>query len=81
MKAVRFYHSVICPRCHLSGVFLSRVGLDFPDVAIEKVEYLANLGRARGDGVRGIPTLVAGDRRLSGVFLTPKAIRRFLEAL
>jgi glutaredoxin len=81
MKTVRFYHSMICPRCHLSAVFLSRIRDEFPEVVIEKVEYLTNLGRARRDGVRGIPTLVSGERRLGGVFLTPRSIRRFLEAL
>jgi predicted DsbA family dithiol-disulfide isomerase len=81
MKTVRFYHSMICPRCHLSGLILSQIREDFPDVAVEKVEYFTNLGRARRDGVRGIPTLVAGERRLAGIFLTPKSIRRFLEGL
>ena len=81
MKTVRFYHSMICPRCHLSGLFLSQLRDEFPDVEIQKLEYFTNLGQARRDGVRAIPTLVAGERRLSGVFLTPKSIRRFLEAL
>jgi hypothetical protein len=81
MKTVRFYHSMICPRCHLSALFLRRITDEFPDVAVERLEYFANLGQARQDGVRGFPTLVAGERRLAGVFLTPKSIRRFLEAL
>ena len=81
MKTVRFYHSMICPRCHLSGLFLSQLQDEFPEVAVERVEYFTHLGQAREDGVRGIPTLVAGDRRLAGVFLTPKSIRRFLETL
>lgn len=81
MKTVRFYHSMICPRCHLSGLFLSRLREEFPDVTVERVEYFTNLGRAKRDGVRAIPTLVAGERRLGGFFLTPRSIRRFLEAL
>ena len=81
MKSIRFYHSMICPRCHLSGLFLSQIEHEFPDVAVEKVEYFMNLGQARRDRVRGIPTLVAGERRLGGIFLTPQSIRRFLEAL
>lgn len=81
MKTVRFYHSMICPRCHLSGVFLSRIRHEFPDVTVEKLEYFTHLAEARRDGVRAIPTLIAGERRLGGVFLTPSSIRRFMEAL
>ena len=81
MKTVRFYHSMICPRCHVSGLILSRIRAEFPDVTVEKLEYFTHLGEAKRDGVRGIPTLVAGERRLGGVFLTPGSIRRFLEAL
>jgi hypothetical protein len=81
MKTVRFYQSMICPRCHLSGLLLSRLRDEFPDVRVERLEYFTNLGRARRDGVRGIPTLVSGERRLAGIFLTPKSIRRFLETI
>jgi hypothetical protein len=73
---------MICPRCHVSGLVLSRIRGDYPDVVVEKLEYFTHVGQAKRDGVRGIPTLVANDgRRLGGVFLTPAAIRRFLAAL
>jgi hypothetical protein len=81
MKTVRFYHSMICPRCQLSSLFLSHIREDFPDVTVERVEYFTNLGQAKRDGVRAIPALVAGERRLGGILLTPGSIRRFLEAL
>jgi hypothetical protein len=72
---------MICPRCHLSGLFLTRLRDEFPDVEVERVEYFTNLRRARSDGVLAIPTLVAGERKLAGIFLTPNSIRRFLETL
>jgi len=81
VKTVTFYHSMVCPRCHLSGLWLSGLLEEFPDVQLEKVEYLTHLGQARREGVRGIPTLVAGEHRLTGVILTRAAIRRFLESL
>jgi predicted DsbA family dithiol-disulfide isomerase len=81
MKTVTFYHSMFCPRCQMAGWSLSQLQRDFPDVVVEKVELLANLGRAREEGVRLIPTLVSGDRKLSGVYLTKAAIRRFMEAV
>ena len=31
MKTVTFYHSMICPRCHMAGLSLSSLLDDFPD--------------------------------------------------
>lgn len=81
MKTVTLFHSQICPRCQVSKRLLAGLEPDFPEVRVERVEYLTNLGRARDAGVRSIPTLVCGERKLSGIVLTKKSMRRFLEAL
>jgi len=81
MTTVTFYHSVICPRCQMASRSLSQLLDEFPHINLEKVEYLANLGRSRRDGVRAIPTLVSGERQLSGFYLTRNRIRQFLESL
>ncbi len=81
MKSVTFYHSVICPRCQMAGLSLRQLLPEFPGVSIEKVELLTNFGRSRREGVARVPTLVAGEHRLSGIYLTKKRIRRFLESL
>ena len=81
MTTVTFYHSVICPRCQAAGLFLSRILEDFPEIELEKVEYLANMGAARKEGVRSIPTLKSGDSQLSGFLLRPKQMREFLALL
>ncbi len=60
---------------------LARILDDFPDVAIDKVEYLSNRAVARAAGVKTIPSLVYGEARLSGAVLTKGKIRSFLEAL
>jgi hypothetical protein len=65
----------------MAGLALSQLRDEFPDVVVERVEYLTNLGRAREDGVWSIPSLVADERRLSGFYLTKKSIRRFLESM
>jgi hypothetical protein len=54
---------------------------DFPDIRLNKVEFLKNRQRAREDGVSAIPTLVAGDKKLSGIILGKKKIRHFFESL
>jgi glutaredoxin len=81
MTTVTFYHSVICPRCQMANRSLAQLAGEFPHITVEKVEYLANLGRSRQDGVRAIPTLVSGERRLTGFYLTRSRIREFLESL
>jgi hypothetical protein len=81
MTTVTLYHSVICPRCQMAGRSLGQLLEEFPHIKLEKIEYLSNLGRSRRDGVRTIPTLVSGERRLSGFYLTRRSIRRFLESL
>ncbi|HSC28991.1 MAG TPA: thioredoxin family protein [Vicinamibacterales bacterium] len=82
MKKVKFYHSVICPRCQASKLLLARVLRQRPGVEITRIELFTNRAHARKDGVTSIPALVAENGRvLSGVILTPGRIRQFLDAL
>ena len=47
----------------MAGLSLSRLLRDFPDIKVKKVEYLANLGRSREEGVHSIPTFVSGEKK------------------
>ena len=76
-----FYHSAICRRCHFTGLALGRILRQYPDVELRRVEFLTNRTRARSDGVRSIPALVAQGRSLTGFVLTKGRIERFLESL
>jgi len=79
---VTFYHSAVCPRCHLSNLALKRVLRErADDVEVERVEILKDRKRAKAAGIRSIPTLVAGGQVLAGFVLTPARIERFLAAL
>lgn len=80
-KNVVFYHSVVCPRCQISGLALRKVLRKRPDIEVTKVEFLRNMGRAKKAGVTSIPTLVAQGRSLTGIILTPAGIERFFESL
>ncbi len=63
----------------MTGLSLSKVLADFPGVQVEKVDFLLNMSAARAQGVRGIPTLLAEGEKLSGILLTKKGIREFLQ--
>lgn len=65
----------------MAGLSLSRLLPDYPDVKLEKVEYLANLRAARSEGVTSFPTLKSGDKVLSGFLLSKRRMREFLDAL
>ncbi len=60
---------------------LARILDDFPDLKIDKVEFLSNRALAREAGVKTIPSLVYGENKLSGFVLTKGKIRGFLESL
>lgn len=81
MKTIVFYHSAICPRCRIASLFLGSLLEHYPNVRIERIEYLWNGGAAREAGVRSIPTLTSGGRTLSGFLLTKSSIRRFLDTV
>jgi len=54
---------------------------DFPDIKVNKVGFRANRDLAMEAGVKSIPALVYGDRKLSGLLLTKAKIRHFLEQI
>jgi predicted DsbA family dithiol-disulfide isomerase len=80
-KVVIFYHSMVCPRCQLSGIALRKVLRRHPEVEVTKVEFLTNMDRAKQAGVKSIPTLVSEGHSLTAIVLTTAKIERFFEAL
>ena len=65
----------------MAGLSLSRLLPDFPEIEVDKVDFVDHIARARADGVRKYPGMVCGDRKLTGFFLTRRRIRRFLQSL
>ncbi|MBT70425.1 MAG: hypothetical protein CMQ15_00050 [Gammaproteobacteria bacterium] len=78
MKSIKFYHSIICPRCAMARRELKKLKEEFPDLEIEPIEVLTKRGKKKEDGVRQFPALVHADKSLSGFILTRAAIRSFL---
>jgi hypothetical protein len=62
MKII-YYKSLICPLCIPSNRLLARVRREHPEIEIEEIEVLTNLGRAKRDGVMMLPTLIVGAQR------------------
>ena len=65
----------------MAGLSLKQLLPDFPDIEVNKVELITNLGNLRKEGIKMIPAMVSGDKKMSGLFLTKRHIRCFLESL
>jgi predicted DsbA family dithiol-disulfide isomerase len=78
---ITFYQSALCPRCLLVGRALQKLQEEYPDLAVEKVEVTTHPAESLRQGIRIIPALTAGGRKLSGLILTPAAVREFVEKI
>ncbi|MBI4793663.1 MAG: hypothetical protein HY789_13255 [Deltaproteobacteria bacterium] len=76
---ITFYHSVLCPRCLLVGLVLNKLREKYRDLDIARIEVTTSPVESLRQGVRIIPTLMAGGDKLSGIILTPAAVREFVE--
>lgn len=62
MKLV-YFKSAICPRCIPTNRLIAQLRKEYPEIEIEQVEVLTHFARARHEGVRTLPTLIAGKTR------------------
>ena len=60
-----YYKSLLCPRCIPTSKMLKAFRQRYPQVEIEEVEIIAHPSRAREAGVRQVPTIVVGSRRIT----------------
>ncbi len=63
---VVYYKSIICPRCIPTNRLITRLKQAYPEIEVEEIEVLRHPGRARRDGIRGIPTIIVGPHRIHG---------------
>ena len=61
---VTYYKSIICPRCIPTNRLIKRLKKAHPEIEVEEVEVLRHIGRAREEGIQGIPTIIVGPHRL-----------------
>lgn len=78
---IQFYRSSLCPRCLLVSRQLARLSREYGDLEVEEIEVITSPVKSWQEGVRLIPALRAGDKRLSGLVLTPAQVRDFITAL
>ncbi len=60
------------------GRVLKKLQEEFPDLVVEKVEATTNPLASLRQGVKMIPTLIAEDKKLTGIILSEKKVRDFI---
>jgi len=76
---IEFYRSAFCPRCLMAARALRRLMLLFPDLTVETIEISIHPKRAWQAGIRMIPALKINAAILSGITLSERRIRAFIE--
>lgn len=75
---ITLYKSALCPRCYFARKALNELLANRNDIELETVDVITAPGRTLRDGITLIPAITAGDKTLSGVYLTKHKIATFL---
>ena len=62
----------------MAGRALAELETELPDLKIAKIDVTMHPMKAWQEGVRMIPCLTDGDKRLSGIMLSKEKIRAFI---
>ncbi|MCX5875640.1 MAG: thioredoxin family protein [Deltaproteobacteria bacterium] len=76
---IEFYRTILCPRCLYVGHALKKIVASSPHLELETIEVATNLTRTRHAGIKTVPAIRIGNNTLTGIILTPQAIRHFIE--
>ncbi len=77
---ITFYRSAICPRCMLVAGELKKLEKEF-NLEVTEVELTKNPLKTWKAGIRMIPALECNGEILTGLYLSAKQLRSFIEQL
>lgn len=76
---IELYRTILCPRCLYVSRVLKKIVAGSPHLELETIEVATNLTRAHQAGIRTVPAIRIGNDLLTGLILTPRMIKRFIE--
>ncbi|MFH1019009.1 MAG: hypothetical protein V1782_00140 [Pseudomonadota bacterium] len=76
---IELYRTILCPRCLYVSRILKKIVAGSPSLELETIEVATNLTRSRQAGITSVPAIKIGNDILTGLILTPRMIRRFIE--
>jgi glutaredoxin len=62
MKVI-YYKSIICPKCIPTNRLIKQLKREHPHIPVEEIEIITHMSRAKRDGVKHVPTIIAGEKR------------------
>lgn len=76
---ITLYRSLLCPRCHMAGKYLHEIAGEDPTLSIKEIEVTTHPIKIWQQGIRLIPALQIEQQTLSGLYLTKKQIKNFIQ--
>ena len=76
---IELYRTILCPRCLYVSRTLQKIVAGSPNLELETIEVATNLTRTRQAGIKTVPAIRIGNDLLTGLILTPRRIRGFIE--
>lgn len=76
---IELYRTLLCPRCLFVSRTLKQIVAGSPHIELEIIEVATNLARSRKNKIKTVPAIKINTDILTGLILTPRMIRRFIE--
>ena len=76
---IELFRTILCPRCLFVSRTLKKIVTGSPQLELETIEVAINLTRTRQAGIKTVPAIKIGNDILTGLILTPRLIRCFIE--
>ncbi len=76
---IELYRTILCPRCLFVSRTLKKIVAYAPHLELETIEVATNPIRSYQAGIKNVPTIKIGRATLTGLILTPRMIRHFIE--
>ncbi|OGQ87535.1 MAG: hypothetical protein A2512_04605 [Deltaproteobacteria bacterium RIFOXYD12_FULL_56_24] len=76
---IELFRTILCPRCLFVSRILKKIVADSPHLELETIEVATNLTQTRQAGIKTVPAIRIGNDVLTGIILTPRMIRRFID--
>ena len=74
-----FYHFSLCPRCARARKHLQDLLGTAYHASVTEINVLRHPAKAQRNKIRMVPAVKYGDDQISGVLLSHKSIKQFLE--
>lgn len=76
---IKFYRSLLCPRCYMAGRYLREIAGEDPTLSITEIEFTTQPITSWRRGIHMIPALQIEGQILCGIYLSKIQIMDFVQ--